>query len=57
MNKAFLCLSAVLLLANLSAEEKLKELVGHTLPQVLVGALLGILIGIGNAFLMYYVIL
>ena len=32
---------------NLSAEEKLKELVGHTLPQVLVGALLGILIGIG----------
>ena len=24
---------------NLSAEEKLKELVGHTLPQVLVGAL------------------
>ena len=31
---------------NLTAEEKLKELVGHTLPQVLVGALLGILIGI-----------
>lgn len=31
---------------NLSAEEKLKELVGHTLPQVLVGALLGILIGV-----------
>ena len=30
---------------DLSAEEKLKELVGHTLPQVLVGALLGILIG------------
>lgn len=32
---------------NLSAEEKLKELVGHTLPQVLVGALLGTLIGAG----------
>ena len=32
---------------NLSAEEKLKELVGHTLPQVLVGALLGTLIAIG----------
>ena len=32
---------------DLSAEERLKELVGHTLPQVLVGALLGILIGIG----------
>lgn len=32
---------------NLSAEERLKELVGHTLPQVLVGALLGILIGLG----------
>jgi len=31
---------------DLTAEEKLKELVGHTLPQVLVGALLGILIGI-----------
>ena len=30
---------------DLSAEEKLKELVGHTLPQVLVGALLGTLIG------------
>lgn len=30
---------------DLSAEEKLKELVGHTLPQVLAGALLGILIG------------
>jgi len=32
---------------DLSTEEKLKELVGHTLPQVLVGALLGILIGTG----------
>ena len=32
---------------DLSAEEKLKELVGHTLPQVLVGALLGTLIGVG----------
>jgi len=32
---------------NLSAEEKLKELVGHTLPQVLVGALLGTLIAVG----------
>lgn len=31
---------------DLSAEEKLKELVGHTLPQVLVGALLGIGIGV-----------
>lgn len=31
---------------NLTAEEKLKELVGHTLPQVLVGALLGLLIGV-----------
>ena len=30
---------------DLTAEERLKELVGHTLPQVLVGALLGILIG------------
>ena len=28
------------------SEEKLKELVGHTLPQVLAGAILGILIGI-----------
>ena len=28
------------------SEEKLKELVGHTLPQVLAGAFLGILIGI-----------
>lgn len=36
---------------NLSAEEKLKELVGHTLPQVLVGALLGTLIGIGVALI------
>jgi len=32
---------------KLSPEEKLKELVGHTLPQVLVGALLGTLIGLG----------
>ena len=32
---------------DLTAEEKLKELVGHTLPQVLVGAVLGILIGVG----------
>ena len=31
---------------DLTAEERLKELVGHTLPQVLVGALLGILIGV-----------
>jgi len=31
---------------NLTPEEKLKELVGHTLPQVLVGAILGIAIGI-----------
>ena len=36
---------------NLSAEEKLKELVGHTLPQVLVGALLGTLIGTGVVLL------
>jgi len=36
---------------NLSPEEKLKELVGHTLPQVLVGALLGTLIGVGVALL------
>ena len=28
------------------SEKKLKELVGHTLPQVLAGAILGILIGI-----------
>lgn len=28
------------------SEEKLKELVGHTLPQVLAGAILGILIGV-----------
>ncbi|HIR50155.1 MAG TPA: divergent PAP2 family protein [Candidatus Avoscillospira avicola] len=28
------------------SEEKLKELVGHTLPQVLAGALLGILTGV-----------
>ena len=34
-------------------EVKLKELVGHTPLQVLAG----ILLGIGNAFLMYYVIL
>ncbi len=31
---------------NLTPEEKLKELVGHTFPQVLVGAALGIAIGI-----------
>lgn len=36
---------------DLSPEEKLKELVGHTLPQVLVGALLGILIGVGVAWI------
>ena len=30
---------------DLPAEEKLKELVGHTLPQVLVGALIGTCIG------------
>ena len=36
---------------DLSAEEKLKELVGHTLPQVLAGALLGVLIGAGAAML------
>lgn len=36
---------------DLSVEEKLKELVGHTLPQVLVGALLGTLIGIGVALI------
>ena len=36
---------------KLSPEEKLKELVGHTLPQVLVGALLGTLIGLGVALL------
>lgn len=34
---------------DLTAEEKLKELVGHTLPQVLVGSVLGIAIGIGTA--------
>lgn len=28
------------------SEEKLKELVGHTLPQVLAGAILGIIIGV-----------
>ena len=31
------------------SEEKLKELVGHTLPQVLAGALLGILTGVAAA--------
>ena len=31
---------------DLTVEEKFKELVGHTLPQVLVGALLGIAIGV-----------
>ena len=31
---------------DLTVEERLKELVGHTLPQVLVGAVLGIAIGI-----------
>ncbi|MBQ9968567.1 MAG: divergent PAP2 family protein [Oscillospiraceae bacterium] len=31
---------------DLTPEEKLKELVGHTFPQVLVGAALGIAIGI-----------
>ena len=31
---------------NLTVEERLKELVGHTFPQVLVGAVLGIAIGI-----------
>ena len=36
---------------DLSAEEKLKELVGHTLPQVLVGALLGTLIGAVAVFI------
>ena len=36
---------------DLTAEEKLKELVGHTLPQVLVGALLGTLIGTGVVLL------
>ena len=34
---------------NLPAEEKLKELVGHTLPQVLVGAVLGVCIGVATA--------
>lgn len=34
---------------SLSAEEKLRELVGHTLSQVLVGAGLGILVGVGAA--------
>ena len=36
---------------DLTAEEKLKELVGHTLPQVLVGAVLGTLIGAGAAWI------
>ena len=31
---------------DLTVEEKLKELVGHTLPQVLVGAILGTLVAI-----------
>ena len=31
---------------DLTVEEKFKELVGHTLPQVLVGALLGIAVGL-----------
>ena len=35
----------------LSAEDTLKELVGHTLPQVIVGALLGIGIGIAAALI------
>ena len=38
---------------DLTAEEKLKELVGHTLPQVLVGALLGTLIGAGATMIEY----
>lgn len=36
---------------DLTAEEKLKELVGHTLPQVLVGALLGTGIGVAVAMI------
>ena len=31
---------------DLTVEEKLKELVGHTLPQVLVGAMLGTLVAV-----------
>ena len=34
----------------LSYEERLKEFVGHTPMQVLVGAVLGILIGLGYCF-------
>ncbi len=36
---------------EMSAEDKLKELVGHTPLQVLMGALLGIIIGWGGAYL------
>jgi acid phosphatase family membrane protein YuiD len=36
---------------TLSPEDTLKELVGHTFPQVIVGALLGIVIGIVAAIL------
>lgn len=37
---------------KMTAEEKLKEFVGHTPLQVLVGAILGILIGAGTWWLM-----
>lgn len=37
---------------KMTAEEKLKEFVGHTPLQVLVGAILGILIGAGRWWLM-----
>ena len=37
---------------KMTAEERLKEFVGHTPLQVLVGALLGILIGAGTWWLM-----
>lgn len=38
------------LLQPSDAVESLKELVGHTLPQVLAGAVLGVLVGVAVAF-------
>ena len=37
---------------KLPAEERLKELVGHTFPQVVVGGLIGIACGVGIYFLL-----
>lgn len=37
---------------DLTAEERLKELVGHTIPQVIVGSLMGLLIGVLTVLLL-----